>query len=143
MDRKAWIAIILSIAGLVGWQWHYVKTYGNRPAKKPANGISHPRSRNSGSRGSPATTATPNPTSLTAGPAQSAPSTPTVKPESASLYSQNAEYIFANDKGGIERAMLLLHGAENKTQVALNGSLTPPIGAIGRRRRARPGVGLP
>ena len=34
MDRKAWIAIILSIAGLVGWQWYYVKTYGNRTTQK-------------------------------------------------------------------------------------------------------------
>jgi 5'-3' exonuclease len=26
-DRTTWIAIALSVAGLVGWQWYYSKTY--------------------------------------------------------------------------------------------------------------------
>ena len=31
MDRKAWIAIILSVLGLVLWQWYYVKNYSLKP----------------------------------------------------------------------------------------------------------------
>ena len=31
MDRKAWIAIILSVLGLVLWQWYYVKNYSPKP----------------------------------------------------------------------------------------------------------------
>jgi YidC/Oxa1 family membrane protein insertase len=132
MDRKAWIAIILSIAGLVGWQWYYVKTYGNKPATRSAAASATPAPGTPAASGSPATAGTPNPASLTAAPTPSTPSAPVMKPASESLYSQSTEYVFANDKGGIERAMLLLHGAENKTQVALNGSQTLPIGAIGQ-----------
>lgn len=130
MDRKAWIAIILSIAGLVGWQWYYVKTYGNRTSKQGAaasatavpSATSTPGSTSTPAASISAATPTPAPT----------PSAPVIKPVSESLYSQYTEYVFSNDKGGIERAILLLHGAENKTQVALNGSQTMPIGAIGQ-----------
>ena len=41
MDRKAWIAVILSVLGLAAWQWYYVKTYSRKPpavsAKAPAS----------------------------------------------------------------------------------------------------------
>ena len=48
-----------------------------------------------------------------------------------SLYSKTAEYVFSNDKGGIERAILLLHLGENQQAVFLNGNRAMPIGAIG------------
>lgn len=124
MDRKAWIAIILSIAGLVGWQWYYIKNYGNKTATRPAQTASS-------ATPPPETAATP--TALTAGaPGPAAtPSGPVMTALNESLYSQSAEYVFSNDKGGIERAVLLLHGAEDKQQVALNNSKSMPIGAIG------------
>lgn len=125
MDRKAWIAIILSIAGLVGWQWYYIKAYGNKTAAKPAPAAA---------AGTPApSTLTPPPASAAGAPAAaSTPSAPVMAALNESLYSQSAEYVFSNDKGGIARTILLLHGGENDQKVALNGDQTMPIGAIGQ-----------
>jgi YidC/Oxa1 family membrane protein insertase len=117
MDRQAWIAIILSVIGLAAWQWYYVKTYSSQ--KVPV---------------------APEPVAET--PAQAPPvapvATPTPKPrqavpvaQSQSLYSPSAEYVFSNDNGGIERAVLLLHYGENKQPVSLSGSRNMPIGAVG------------
>jgi YidC/Oxa1 family membrane protein insertase len=114
MDRKAWIAIILSVLGLVAWQWYYVKTYGRKP---PA--------------GSQHATATPTPSVAPVATPTPAPEPPLLVARNQSLYSPSAEYVFSNDKGGIERAILLLHFVENKQAVFLNGSRTMPIGAIG------------
>ncbi len=122
MDRKAWIAITLSIAGLVGWQWYYIKAYGNKKPARP------PQAAASAAAAPQATAAPASPGAPSAAPA---PSGPVITALNESLYSQSAEYVFSNDKGGIERAVLLLHGAEDKQMVALNNSKTMPIGAIG------------
>jgi YidC/Oxa1 family membrane protein insertase len=114
MDRKAWIAIILSVLGLVAWQWYYVKTYGRKPPAGSQHAMATPTP-------SVAPVATPTP----------APEPPLLVARNQSLYSPSAEYVFSNDKGGIERAILLLHFVENKQAVFLNGSRTMPIGAIG------------
>lgn len=129
MDRKAWIAIILSILGLVAWQWYYVKTYSQKPAEPVPAGTpgSDPASTPAVAppagtpSGVPAAAATPTPL----------PAQPVMEAASESLYSQSTEYVFSNDAGGIEKALLLLHGAENNQQVALNGSRSLPIGAVG------------
>ena len=93
MDRKAWIAIILSILGLAAWQWYYVKTYSRKVAGcfaasccrlRPRQLL---RSRRLRPRREP----------------------PPLAARNQSLYSSSAEYVFSNDKGGIERAILLLH----------------------------------
>ncbi len=117
MDRKAWIAIILSVLGLVLWQWYYVKHYSPRPQVAQSETVP----------------GTPTPT-----PAQAPVSTPSPAREepvlaarNQSLYSKSAEYVFSNDKGGIERAILLLHLGENQQAVFLNGNRAMPIGAIG------------
>jgi YidC/Oxa1 family membrane protein insertase len=114
MDRKAWIAIILSVLGLAAWQWYYVKTYSR---KVPV-----------ASEQAPATPAPSVAPVATPTPAQEAP---LIAERNQSLYSPNAEYVFSNDKGGIERAILLLHFGVNKQAVFLNGSRTMPIGAVG------------
>lgn len=128
MDRKAWIAITLSVIGLVVTQWYISNTY-RKPVPTPAASPTPDAS------ATPGAASTPSPTSLTAAPAPSAPvpSAPVLKPVSESLYSQNTEYVFANDEGGIERAILLLHGAEDKKQVAIQGREDLPIGALGEK----------
>jgi YidC/Oxa1 family membrane protein insertase len=114
MDRKAWIAIVLSILGLAAWQWYYVKTYSRKvpvasqqAAATPAPSVAP--------MAAPA--ATPEPSRLVA--------------RNQSLFSPSAEYVFSNDKGGIERAILLLHLGVNGQAVSLNGSRAMPIGAVG------------
>ena len=116
MDRKAWIAVVLSIIGLAAWQWYYVKTYSRKvpvPTQEEA------------ASAAPAPSATPFAT-----PAPAQPE-PVVVAQNQSLYSPSAEYVFSNDTGGIERAILLLHFGENRQAVFLNGSRTMPIGAVG------------
>jgi YidC/Oxa1 family membrane protein insertase len=120
MDRKAWIAIILSVLGLVLWQWYYVKNYSLKPH------VAAPETT--------AATPTPSQASPTQGPVAtpaSAREEPVIAARNQSLFSKTAEYVFSNDKGGIERAVLLLHLGENQQAVFLNGNRAMPIGAIG------------
>jgi YidC/Oxa1 family membrane protein insertase len=117
MDRKSWIAIALSVVGLIVWQWYYVKTY-SQPAEAAAAAASPaPGSPPAAPESAAAeAAAAPTPTPL--------PRSPVLEAVNESLYSQSAEYV-------IERAILLLHGGENQQKVALNGSRSMPIGAIG------------
>jgi YidC/Oxa1 family membrane protein insertase len=114
MDRKAWIAVILSVLGLAAWQWYYVKTYSR---KAPAVSAKAP--------------ASPSPSVASAPAVPPKEESPALVAQSQTLHSPNAEYVFSNDKGGIERAVLLLHLGENKQAISLNGSRTMPIGAVG------------
>jgi YidC/Oxa1 family membrane protein insertase len=115
MDRKAWIAIILSVLGLVLWQWYYVKNYSPRPHVAAPETVA------------PTPAATPSAVSTPAPVREE----PVIAARNQSLYSKSAEYVFSNDKGGIERAILLLHLGENQQPVFLNGNRAMPIGAIG------------
>ena len=114
MDRKAWIAIILSVLGLAAWQWYYVKTYSRKVPVASQRAAATPAP-------SVAPVATPTP----------AQEPPLLVARNQSLFSPSAEYVFSNDKGGIERAILLLHLGVNEQAVYLNGSRTMPIGAVG------------
>ena len=115
MDRKAWIAIILSVLGLMLWQWWYVKNYSPKPhLATPETVVAKP-------------TPSQDPVSTPA----PLPEEPLITARNQSLYSKTAEYVFSNDKGGIERAILLLHLGENQQAVFLNGNRAMPIGAIG------------
>jgi YidC/Oxa1 family membrane protein insertase len=115
MDRKAWIAIILSVLGLVLWQWYYVKNYSPKPhVATPETVVANP-------------TPSQDPVSTPAPVREE----PVIAARNQSLYSKTAEYVFSDDKGGIERAILLLHLGENQQAVSLNGIRAMPIGAIG------------
>jgi len=120
MDRKAWIAIILSVVGLGLWQWFYVKTY-SRPVP-PASAVAQ------AAITPPATPATPAPASPAPGPMVTEPVTTAL---TEILSTRNAEYVFSNDKGGIESAVLLLHNGEHEKKVPLNEAGSMPIGAVG------------
>ena len=128
MDRKAWTAIILSVIALVGWQWYYAKTYPARNTPKPAaakpQASATPATAIAGSTPTPAGTATTLP-------AAPVPQGTTISARTESLKSEAAEYVFSNDQGGIERAILDKHKGENGKDVFLNGNSSMPIGAIG------------
>jgi len=122
MDRKAWIAIILSVIGLFAWQWYFTKAYGGRNAHPAASATpaasAAPASKPGASSAAAATPAsTPRPTVMEA--------------RSESLYTKSAEYIFSNDTGGIARVLLYGHLGENHEAVSLNNNASSPIGAIG------------
>jgi len=118
MDRKSWIAIILSVTGLFVWQWYVSKYY--KPQMPAASAASTP-------------TPTPPPTGLaldpTAGP--SGPRTPVMTARTESLSTNSTEFVFNNDAGGIDQVILRMHLGENHENVALNRSRTMPIGAFG------------
>jgi len=123
MDRQGWIAVILCIAGLVLWQWFYVKDYSRPPQPASATATATPG-------GEPAV-ATPAPTPPITLESPTPKTGPSISARSQSVSSKSAEYVFSNDAGGIEKAILLLHLAEQKQAVALNGSRSLPIGALG------------
>ncbi len=119
MDRKAWIAITLSVAGLFAWQW-YVSKYQTPP--RPAETAA----------ASPAATAAPTATATpTATPVASTPTQPVMTARAESLSAEGAEFVFNNDAGGIEQVILLMHQGENSQSVSLNRDRSMPIGALG------------
>lgn len=116
MDRKSWIAIILSIAGLFVWQWYITKYY---PQTEPTSAGTAP-------------VATPGPVAPPAAPIPPAPpAPPSMAPKAQSLESGDVEFVFNNDTGGIEQVVLRMHMGEDREHVALNRSRTMPVGALG------------
>ena len=119
MDRKSWIAIILSVTGLFVWQWYISKYYTPEPL--PAGPSAAP-------------TATPS-AAVAATPAASLVTTaeppPSMSARAESLSTNSTEFVFNNDAGGIEQVILRMHLGENHDNVALNRSRSMPIGAFG------------
>jgi YidC/Oxa1 family membrane protein insertase len=117
MDRKSWIAIILSVAGLFAWQWYVSKYY--KPQTQAAAATSTP-------------TPTPEPPAgMAPTPVPSGPQTPIMSARAESLSTNSTEFVFNNDAGGIEQVVLRMHLGENHDNVTLNRSRTVPIGAFG------------
>lgn len=129
MDRKAWIAIILSVAALFGWQWYYSQKYPVRTA--PPAAAASPTASPAATAAASTTVAAPTPGSTPGAVPSSTPVPPTFEARSESLTSSKVDYIFSNDQGGIERAILTDHDGENKAKIFLNGRSSMPIGAIG------------
>jgi len=120
MDWKTWVAVGLSIVGLVVWQMYYAEQIAQQAQYEELLHEPDP---------SPTPTAlfapTPTPTP------EPEPTAPTMMARSESLSAGDAQYIFNNDTGGIEEVLLLLHVAENQEAVFLNRDRLMPIGAIG------------
>jgi YidC/Oxa1 family membrane protein insertase len=116
MDRKSWIAIILSLIGLFAWQWYVSKYY--KPEAQPTTASATAIATPSAPVALP--TATPAPASL-----------PSMTARAESLSTNSTEFVFNNDTGGIEQVILRMHLGENHDNVALNRSRSMPIGAFG------------
>jgi YidC/Oxa1 family membrane protein insertase len=118
MDRKSWIAITLSVAGLFAWQWYVSKYY--KPQLTQANAAT--ASATPAPMATPAADSTPLPTP---------PSEATIAARAESLSNENAEFTFNNGTGGIEQVVLRMHKGENESHVSLNRSRSMPIGGLG------------
>ena len=118
MDRKSWIAITLSVAGLFAWQWYVSKYYKPQLTQATATTAS----------ATPAPMATPAADST---PAPTPPSEATIAARAESLSNENAEFTFNNGTGGIEQVVLRMHKGENESHVSLNRSRSMPIGGLG------------
>lgn len=115
MDRTTWIAVGLSILGIILWQFYYTKNYP-RPTPQPtAEEAADPAA---------LAAATPTPSPTPAPP-------PLMAPRRETLQASDAEYIFNNDTGGIEEVLLLLHLGKDRESVFLNRDRMMPIGALG------------
>src|SRR5439155_7547999 len=125
MDRQAWIAISLCVVGLVLWQV-YMTTHSLPPAKSSPNAspaIASPSV-------APAPSALPLP-SPTAAPAPQPLSTPLPFAEKTeTLRNSDLELVLTNRGGGIAKAILPTHAAENGRRLLLNAIDRNPIGAI-------------
>jgi YidC/Oxa1 family membrane protein insertase len=130
-DRTTWIAITISVAGLVGWEWYYQSAYGPYLAQQAAaQKAAHAKNAES----HPSPSATPLPVSTLTPVAAATPSaSPTIPELSArreTLDTSRAEYLFANNTGGIEEATLFLHLGENLHSLTLNKESGISIGAL-------------
>ena len=118
MDRKSWIAITLSVAGLFAWQWYVSKYY--KPQLTQANAAT--ASATPAPMATPAADSTPLPTP---------PAEATIAARAESLSNENAEFTFNSGTGGIEQVVLRMHKGENESHVSLNRSRSMPIGGLG------------
>ena len=104
MDRKTWLAVGLSIAALVLWQWYYNATYGpylkqqEEQRLKAAAAQAAPSATPGGMAGAPAPEAVASPT-----PAIAPQAVMTARKESLISSDKKArtDFIFNNDTGGI------------------------------------------
>ena len=128
MDRKAWIVVVLCVAGLGLWQWAYVKYYSPTPQQ-----LAEARRTAEQSKAAKAPTPAPTPASTATPVAQPIPAAPepTVPRETFTINTGLAEFHFISDTGGIEKIVLPGHLGENGEKVTLNIPQALPVGAVG------------
>ena len=129
MDRTAWIVVALCIIGLVLWEVYSFKQIQPRPVTGPA---APPPPAVSGQT-TPVGSVTPSPVvdSPTPAPAQpTPPAAPTFAEVTDTIRNSDLELHLTNRGGGIAKAVLLNHVAEENSRVTLNSEEHPPIGAI-------------
>ena len=152
-DRTTWIALALSVAGLVGWQFYYTKTYGPYLAQQAETQRLAKQKAGANPTSKPLPTATPGASILpisaltsqgsgqatgTATPVlggtpaagTNVPTIPEISSKRATLDTPRGEYLFANNTGGIECVTLFLHLGANEQSLYLNKDSGLPIGAL-------------
>jgi YidC/Oxa1 family membrane protein insertase len=130
MDKRAWIAISLTVIGMVAWQWYYNRELAKAlPASPPAAAPVVP-----GSTPAPVTPAVADPAKAAAAPKVAAPLEQV--PETIEKTANTAaEWSFTNQGGGIAEITML--GARNLNatggQLELNRLGGVPIGALSEK----------
>lgn len=130
MDRQGKIAVAIAIVILIGWQVYVAKTY-KPPAPQPA-AAQHAGSPLQTASASPAqSTSAPGPgQTVTATTAPVAEAEKTVPEKLEKVATPSVDYVFTNLGGGISKAILLKHMAEDDKHVAINEFGEIPIGAV-------------
>jgi YidC/Oxa1 family membrane protein insertase len=135
MDRQAWVAIILCVIVLAGWQVYMSK---HAPPLMPAPVLASP----SPSVAALATPSAPSSTGVAPGSTESRPTETSVPPNEATptpapfvertttLRNADLELLLTNRGGGIAEAILPRHRGENGQPVKLNARERLPIGAL-------------
>jgi YidC/Oxa1 family membrane protein insertase len=121
MDWKTWVAVGLSILGLVLWQIFYVNQLPPPtppPVMAEGEAVPTPTPAPAFALATPTPVPTPEPVQMLA-------------PRSETISTADADFIFNNDTGGLEEVLLLLHMGENRESVFLNRDRRMPIGALG------------
>jgi YidC/Oxa1 family membrane protein insertase len=124
MDRQGKIAVAIAIAVLLGWM-----VYEQKHPPQPAPDQASP---------TPAAQASVSGTDATATPATTAGAVATPAPaveenvpeQTQNFQTPSVDYTFTNIGGGIARATLLQHIAEDGNHVVLNDFDTVPVGAL-------------
>jgi YidC/Oxa1 family membrane protein insertase len=133
-DRTTWIAIAISIAGLVGWQYYYSKTYAPYLARQAAL-QREARLKSEASKSTPASSPespqqSSAPTAVSTALPGATPMIPELSAKRETLDTSRAEYLFAANTGGIEAVTLFLHLGANEHSLFLNKDSGLPIGAL-------------
>src|SRR5438477_1010138 len=125
MDRTAWIAVALSVVGLVLWELYLVKqTPPRRALGTPGPQQISPIPTAAGSASTPPVVSAP------AIPSKAAEAAPTFPEKIETLRNSDVELRLTNRGGGIKEAVLLKQVAEKGQRVVLNSAEGAPIGAI-------------
>jgi YidC/Oxa1 family membrane protein insertase len=125
MDRTAWIAVALSVVGLVLWELYLVKQAPPRraPGTAAPQQIS-PIPTIAGSASTPPVVAAP------AIPSKATETAPSFPEKIETLRNSDVELRLTNRGGGIKEAVLLKQVGEKGQRVVLNSAECAPIGAI-------------
>src|SRR5204863_191383 len=125
MDRTAWIAVALSVVGLVLWELYLVKqTPPRRAPGTPGSQQISPIPTAAGSASTPPVVSAP------AIPSKAAEAAPSFAEKIEILRNSDVELRLTNRGGGIKEAVLLKQIAEKEQRVVLNSAQSAPIGAI-------------
>jgi YidC/Oxa1 family membrane protein insertase len=133
MDRKAWIVVVLCVAGLGLWQWAYVKYYSPTPEQLAEQRRAAEKAETVAATPAPTPAAqatAPAPPSPEAALATPAAPEPTVPRETQVITTGLADFHFVSDAGGIEKIVLSGHMGEHGSNVALNLAQAMPVGAL-------------
>ena len=122
-DRTTWIALTLSIAGLVGWQYYY--------SKNALPAMAAQRAAQQAQEATPA--ASPLPAASIPTPLAAPDTAPQLQARRETFDTAKAEYLFSDDTGGIEAVTLFIHLGEQAQSLQLNNLSPTPIGALQER----------
>ena len=127
MDKQGKIGIALTIIVLIAWQIYTAKTYKPPVTPLAATATASPV------EGATATATPQNATASTGTKKPAVPVEETVPVQTQKIATPSVDFVFTNHGGGILRAELLQHAAEDDHHVTLNEYGTIPIGALSEK----------